>query len=144
MEHNKKKRGLAEMLDVNSTKVETKESKNFNLPAILFKAQADTHITHLLQKDKTLATHMALKEFYDPLHDMMDVFIETYMGVYPLEEIVVPSCENIENPKEYLTQLYELISIERKKISEGYLLNQIDELHQLIAHTLYKLKYITT
>lgn len=122
----------------------TEEKKECKLASVLFKARTDTHITHLLQKDKTLATHLALGSFYETLNDQMDTFIESYMGLYPLQEIEVPACGVILNPVKYLTELFDIITEEREKFTEGYLLNQIDSLHELIAHTLYKLKHITT
>lgn len=120
------------------------EKETLGIPALLFKAQAEAHITHLLQKDKTLARHEALSMFYEGIDDLLDTFIETYMGLYTIEDICVPKACNIAEPVSYFQNLYNQIEEERKSIKENFLLNQVDEIQQLIAHTLYRLKNIIT
>ena len=67
------------------------------------------------------------------------------MGIddsFILEE--VEESEIITNPLQYFKNLYNTIQTERVSIKESFLQNQIDEMSQLIAHTLYRLKNITT
>ena len=111
---------------------------------VLFKAQLDAHITHILQPDKTYARHSALSTFYSDIDGLVDIFAETFMGIYGLENIVVEGAEKIEDPLKYFTSLYQTIDMERIGIKESFLQNQIDEMQQLIAHTLYRLKNITS
>ena len=123
----------------------TQESNSENtIPSVLFKAQIDAKITHLLQKDKTLARHSAMGMFYDEIGDKIDTFVETYMGLYTIDEICVEESCCIKEPIKYFAQLYSTIETLRKPIKETFLQNQIDEMQQLISHTLYRLKNITT
>lgn len=141
---------LANILDDDDEILEGKKSASAKgtrgtIPALLFKARTDAHLTHLRQKDKTLATHGALEMFYDGVLDLIDTYVETSMGVddtFILEE--VEESEIITNPLQYFKDLYNTIQTERVSIKESFLQNQIDEMSQLVAHTLYRLKNITT
>jgi hypothetical protein len=132
-----------DMEEVTST-TSTKSTRG-TIPALLLKARTDAHLTHLRQKDKTLALHNAMSMFYDSVEDLVDTYIETSMGIddsFTLEE--VDESEVIANPLVYFKDLYNTILVERESIKEPFLLNQIDEMTQLIAHTLYRLKNIVT
>lgn len=141
-------KNLASMLDDDDMeKVTSSASKNTRgtIPALLLKARTDAHLTHLRQKDKTLALHNAMSMFYEAVGDMVDTYIETSMGIddsFTLEE--VDESEVISNPLVYFKGLYNTIQAERVNIKETFLQNQIDEMCQLIAHTLYRIKNITT
>ena len=126
------------------TSASTKGTRG-TIPALLLKARTDAHLTHLRQKDKTLALHNAMSMFYEAVGDLADTYIETSMGIddsFTLEE--VEESEVIANPLTYFKGLYNTIQAERVSIKESFLQNQIDEMCQLIAHTLYRLKNITT
>lgn len=110
----------------------------------LFKAQVDAHITHLLQKDKTLARHEAMQKFYEEVEDLVDSFIEKYSGLYTVSNLSTGTCSNIEEPVKYFTTLYAAIEKFRVPIKESFLQNEIDNIQGLIAQTLYRLKDITT
>ena len=142
-------KNLASMLEDDDMEEMTssKSTKNTRgtIPALLLKARTDAHLTHLRQKDKTLALHNAMSIFYDSVGDLVDTYIETSMGIddsFTLEE--VDESEVITNPLTYFKGLYNTILAERESIKEPFLLNQIDEMSQLIAHTLYRLKNIVT
>jgi hypothetical protein len=142
-------KNLASMLDNDDmeevTSSESTKSTRGTIPALLLKARTDAHLTHLRQKDKTLALHNAMSIFYDSVGDLVDTYIETSMGIddsFTLEE--VDESEVIANPLTYFKGLYKTILVERESIKEPFLLNQIDEMTQLIAHTLYRLKNIVT
>jgi hypothetical protein len=141
-------KNLASMLEDDDmeemTSASTKSTRG-TIPALLLKARTDAHLTHLRQKDKTLALHNAMSMFYEAVGDMVDTYIETSMGIddsFTLEE--VDESEVISNPLTYFKGLYNTILVERANIKEPFLLNQIDEMSQLIAHTLYRLKNIVT
>lgn len=140
-------KNLASMLDDDMEETTSSASKNTRgtIPALLLKARTDAHLTHLRQKDKTLALHNAMSMFYDSVGDLVDTYIETSMGIddsFTLEE--VDESEVISNPLVYFKGLYNTIQVERANIKETFLQNQIDEMSQLIAHTLYRLKNIVT
>lgn len=140
-------KNLASMLDDDMEEATSSASKNIRgtIPALLFKARTDAHLTHLKQADKTLATHKALSKFYEAVPDLIDTYIETSMGVddsFCLEE--VPESEVITNPIQYFKDLYNAIQEARGVVKESFIQNQIDTMQELIAHTLYRLKNITT
>jgi len=115
------------------------------IPALLFKARTDAHLTHLRQKDKTLARHNALSMFYEGVTDLIDTYIEVSMGIddsFFLEE--VEESYIIEEPVAYFKDLYNQIQAAREVVTESFIQNQIDTMQELIAHTLYRLKNITT
>jgi hypothetical protein len=139
---------LASMLEEEAfektSSVSTK-GKRETIAALLLRARTDVHLTHLLQKDKTLATHNAMSIFYEGVLDLVDTYVETSMGIddtFKLTE--VEESMAIANPLAYFKALYNTISVERQSIKESFLQNQIDTMQELIAHTLYRIKNITT
>lgn len=115
-----------------------------DLVGLLFKARNDAHISHLLQKDKTLARHNAFSTFYDEILPLTDTLCESYMGLNEVSSIKVPESSEITTPVEYFKSLYAKVEEVKKERSEGYLLNQFDSINQLIAQTLYRFKNIIT
>lgn len=139
---------LAKMLDddddMQMSSPKSKDKRE-TIAAMLMKARTDAHLTHLKQADKTLATHKALSKFYEAVPDLIDTYIETSMGIddsFCLEE--VPESEVIANPIQYFKDLYNAIQEARGIVKESFIQNQIDTMQELIAHTLYRLKNITT
>ena len=142
---------LASMLDDDDneksegTSSASAKGKRETIPALLLKARTDVHLTHLLQKDKTFATHNAMSIFYEGVLDLVDTYVETSMGIddtFKLTE--VEESMAIANPLAYFKNLYNTIQTERVVIKESFLQNQIDTMQELIAHTLYRIKNITT
>lgn len=119
-----------------------KEGNECKIPSFLFKAQIDAKITHLEQLDKKLPTHEAMGKFYEEVGDLIDDFVETYKAIYPLS-IKTEGSSVITNHVKYFQDLYTAIDVERKHIKESFLQNQIDNMQQLITHTIYRLKFIT-
>lgn len=143
-------KNLAKMLDDDDAsdgtmKFTIKKSKREDLASLLLKARGDAHLTHLLQKDKTLATHNVMSDFYNGILDLVDTYVETSMGIddsFALTEIPASCC--IDNPLTYFQGLYAEIQKCRESIKETFLQNQIDTMSELVAHTLYKIKNIVT
>lgn len=115
-----------------------------DLIGLLFKARNDAHISHLLQKDKTMARHSAFSGFYDGILGQIDTFCESYMGLYSIVTLTVPESSCIDDPISYFTDLYNKVQETKKEVTEGYLQNQCDSISELIAQTLYKFKNIVT
>lgn len=114
------------------------------IPALLFKARTDAHLTHLKQADKTLARHNAMSMFYEGITDLIDGYIESSMGIDPSFSLdMVPASEVIADPVAYFKNLYNQIEQSRVGIKESFIQNQIDTAQELIANTLYKLQFIT-
>lgn len=143
-------KNLVKMLDDEDKKLEGNSSastkgKRETIAALLLKARTDVHLTHLLQKDKTFATHNAMSIFYEGVLDLVDTYVETSMGIddtFKLTE--VEESMAIDNPLVYFKNLYNTISVERVSIKESFIQNQIDTMQELIAHTLYRIKNIVT
>lgn len=139
---------LASILEDESTEGKSSAStkgKRETIAALLLRARTDVHLTHLLQKDKTFATHNAMSIFYDSVLDLIDTYVETSMGIddtFKLTE--VEESMAIANPLAYFKNLYNTIAAERVSIKESFLQNQIDTMQELIAHTLYRIKNIVT
>jgi len=111
--------------------------------SMLFKAKEDAHITHIEQRSKALAPHEALSTFYTELDGLLDTFAETVMGMHGQLTLSF-SASAMANPLSYMQILYTQVGKEREMYTEGWIQNQIDEIMQLIAHTIYRLKFVTT
>jgi|694.fasta_scaffold13593_22 hypothetical protein len=111
--------------------------------SMLFKAKEDAHITHIEQRSRALAPHEALSIFYTGLDERLDTFAETVMGIHGQLTLSF-SASAISNPLSYMENLYTQVTKERNMYEEGWIQNQLDEILQLIAHTIYRLKYVTT
>ena len=140
---------LASMLEdddmMENTSSSSKKGKRETIAALLFKAKTDAHLTHLKQKDKTLATHNAMSIFYEGIGGLIDTYVETSMGIddtFCLDE--VPESMVIANPLAYFKNLYNAVSVAREVVKESFLQSQIDLMQELIAHTLYRIKNIVT
>lgn len=140
---------LASMLDdddaMESNSSSSTKGKRETIAALLFKAKTDAHLTHLKQKDKTLATHNAMSIFYEGIGGLIDTYVETSMGIddtFCLDE--VPESMVIANPLAYFKNLYNAVSVAREVVKESFLQSQIDLMQELIAHTLYRIKNIVT
>lgn len=113
--------------------------------ALLMKSINDSHITHLMQPDKTYARHIAHELYYDgDIEDIVDKLQEVSMGIYPETDIKVEASCKIDDSPKYFQDLYNKIDQLRKPIKESFIQNIIDEAQSEIAHTLYRFKYITT
>ena len=110
--------------------------------SLLFRAIEDAHITHIEQRVKSSAIHEAMGIFYDSLDGLLDTFAETVMAVHDQLSISF-SASVIQNPVQYMESLYDKIDEARSMYTESWILNQLDEMQQLTAHTLYRLKYVT-
>lgn len=111
--------------------------------SMLFKAKEDAHISHIEQRSKSDAVHNALGEFYEAMDGLVDTLAETVMGVHGQLTLSF-SASVIVDPLSYMQTLYTQVNKERNMYTEGWIQNQIDEVAQLIAHTIYKLKYVTS
>ncbi len=128
---------------IKSTSAQSKHPESCSsFVSLLFKAKEDIHIAHIEQRSKSLATHEALSIFYTSLDDLLDTFAETVMAIHGQLTISFQAA-NVTNPLDYMKKLYVQVEQAKKQYTEGWILNQIDEITQLIAHTIYKLNYVT-
>jgi DNA-binding ferritin-like protein len=121
--------------------LDSRRTAVLNISQILFEAEIQTHIIHLLAKDKSYSQHQALGEFYESLGDMNDDLVEKYQGKYsPLNGYKSIPIKDYIEPIIYLTDVLKRIEASRKSLQEGYLEQLVDNIIEQIAKTLYKLK----
>ena len=137
-------KNLSTLFTNDEKKSKSEISSEASIASLLFKARNDAHITHLMNKDRTMATHKALETFYEEVVDLADGFIETSLVWYPVDDIYVEESCCIKNPTEYFRNLYSQIDKLRGRYKETFLQNQIDEMQTLISQTIYRLTYMTT
>ena len=105
----------------------------------LFEMRDTSHLMHLATK--SYAEHKALDDFYNGILDLTDSLIESYQGIYGLQEIVIPESK-AQEPVSYLQSCYKWIDDNRSSFKESFYQNQIDTIQELIASTLYKLRFL--
>ncbi len=106
----------------------------------LFGVRDQIHLIHL--STRSYSEHKALDEFYTALLDLIDGLAEGIQGVHGLQEITIPTSTQPTSSVEILTEFYNMLEEKRILYSEGWVQNQIDEIAQLTAQTLYKLKFL--
>jgi hypothetical protein len=105
-------------------------------------AVTNNHINHW--RTKSFSIHSALGEFYSNLGDLIDDFVEAYMGKYgQLEEY--PEFYSLPNKNE-LAEL-EMLSngvkeLRAKLPQDSELQNLVDEIADAIDSTIYKVKFL--
>lgn len=91
----------------------------------------------------SFSEHKALNNYYDEIIPLLDGLIESVQGVYPRigAYTLSPTVDWSEGMSTtYFKGLYDYVQTHRKMIyQESWIQNQIDEIAQLIAETLYQL-----
>ena len=108
----------------------------------LFEAVSTAKTIHLYQKDKNGFTHLAMENLYEKLSDISDTFYESYSGLYGTTLFTFSSKLGDTNALTYVQSVYNYIDTNRNLFVESFLQNEIDEMQALLAHTMYKLKYV--
>lgn len=108
----------------------------------LFCIRDEVHLTHLAQPDKSLATHLALNDLYDDILDHIDALVEKYQGIYGIVSITIPTTKASSTPLEMVTEKYKYIQEYRDIFKESWMQNIIDQIADLLATTMYKLKFV--
>jgi hypothetical protein len=87
--------------------------------------------------------HKALNNYYDEIVPLLDELIESIQGIYPRigSYVLSPTVDWSEGiSTTYFKGLYGFVQEHRKMVyQESFIQNQIDEIAQLIAETLYQL-----
>lgn len=101
------------------------------------------HIHHL--GTDSYSQHMALGDFYDGLDDLSDKFIEAYQGKYSKIIFAEKALFLGESGLELVYYIGNEIASYRKMPGfpqDSELQNIVDELADLVASTLYKLRFL--
>lgn len=98
------------------------------------------HMLHL--GSKSYAQHMALGDLYEGLQEQVDALAEEFQGCrgvllqFSAEQFTVPS-----DAVSFVQTMYEFAEGNRALMGlESHIQNRVDEICQLLAKTLYKLK----
>ena len=98
---------------------------------------------HQVQGPGSFSTHKALNNYYDEIIPLLDGLIESIQGVYPRigsYTLANPVDWSEGLPVTYFKGLYKFVQEHRKMVyQDSWIQNQIDEIAQLIAETLYQL-----
>ena len=110
--------------------------------SLLWNSRTQAHIWH--NGTNSFSEHKALGEFYENIVELVDGLVESYNGVYPrltgLKTLSVTDWSSTEVTIVYFKNLYAYLQKERVNLpQESWIQNQIDEIVQLVAETLYQL-----
>ena len=114
------------------------------LVAYLLHSQTQTHVFHL--QTKSYAEHKALQGYYEGIDPLVDAIVESYQGKYDLiktyESFAIDAYTGKAQLETYFKALSKKVEDIHKQIEDTYLQNQLDTVNELIASTLYKLKFL--
>jgi hypothetical protein len=100
------------------------------------------------QQTTELGEHQSLEKFYDEIVDLLDTLSESYAGIYGrlkgYDVHDLADWTSTEDTISYFKNCYEWLVIERKTApQDSWIQNQLDEIAQLLAQTLYRLSLRT-
>ncbi len=110
----------------------------------MFNARTVAHMMHL--DTRSLATHLALDEFYKGIVDLADRFAEAAIGNFKLltwPEDITLGLTPSKDPIQYLTQLRVYLTAVADTLPGEDLKNILAETMELISSTLYKLETLS-
>jgi hypothetical protein len=115
------------------------------LISYLLHSATQVHIFHL--QTNSYAEHKALNEYYDEVVDLTDGLIESFQGKYDIlkgyENYALNDYENNAQVVKYFKALMKTVDELRVSVkNDSYLQNEIDNVVNLIASTLYKLRFL--
>jgi hypothetical protein len=121
-------------------------SKENKLAAMYFSRimsmQNSAALSHRYQQDKKLSTHLALGDFYDELDGFLDDLVESYQGYYNVQLPITCTGYKLTEPAKEIREFCDFLCDNRGFCDCSFIQNQIDEIIQLTAKTLYKLNFV--
>jgi DNA-binding ferritin-like protein len=109
----------------------------------LLNARTAAHVAHLqVTGPGSFAAHKALNEFYDGIVGLADRFAEAYQGCYGLIKFNGSSFRLEKDTIKMLESLKGVIAAARNECDESMLQQICDDMAELVASTLYKLKHL--
>ena len=103
-----------------------------------------THLMHF--KTTSYSQHVALNAYYDEIPELVDSLVESIQGAY--ETIIEPYPSmfgngNGDDPLAYMVSLRNYVRDYRGEMpQDSEIQNEIDNIANLINHTVYKLKFL--
>lgn len=106
--------------------------------ATMLHSATNTHFFHW--STDSYAKHVALNEYYDEIVDLIDQFVESYMGKYGRITKFPTQYHQPKDPVNYLKSLQSFVMEARQELPQDTeLQNIVDEIADLINTTTYKL-----
>ena len=118
------------------------ETENVALfAATLLHSATNTHFFHW--STNSYSQHKALGHFYEDIVELVDDYVEAYMGCYEQIKTFPSVYHQPKEPLNYLDSLKKFVAEANADLpKEQELVNIVAEIQQLIDSTIYKLKYL--
>ena len=109
--------------------------------ATLLHSATNTHFFHW--STDSFSKHMALGAYYDGIVDLVDQFVEAYMGKYGKITKFPNVYHQPKEPISYIESLIRFVGEARQDLpQDSELQNLIDEIADLLNSTAYKLRFL--
>jgi hypothetical protein len=109
--------------------------------ATLLHSATNTHFFHW--STDSFAKHMALGEYYDGIVELVDAYVEAYMGAYDKITDFPSTYHQPKDPVKYLQSLQKFIKEARQDLPQDeQLCNLVDAIADLVDSTTYKLRFL--
>lgn len=106
--------------------------------ATLLHSATNTHFFHW--STDSYARHVALGDYYDGIVDLVDTYVEAYMGKYGKITQFPSVYHQPKDPIQYIRAIQDFITESRQSLpQDSELQNIIDEIMDLANSTAYKL-----
>lgn len=123
------------------------DEKTADCIAYMLSAAPSFHKLHLrVDSDASYAQHMALKDLYEELPDLVDSIAEGYQGAcemileYP--EVVSINLKSVSEAVDYLRELSTKVNELQMVMPHSEIVNDLDVIKSLINSTKYKLLFL--
>jgi high-affinity Fe2+/Pb2+ permease len=109
--------------------------------ATLLHSATNTHFFHW--STNSFSQHKALQKYYEGIVDLVDSYVEAYMGCYEQIKKFPSVYHQPKEPLAYLTSLKKFVDEAAQDLpQEQALINIMASIAELIDSTIYKLKYL--
>jgi DNA-binding ferritin-like protein len=109
--------------------------------ATLLHSATNTHFFHW--ETNSYSQHKALGKYYDEIVELVDDYVEAYMGCYEQIKSFPSVYHQPKEPLKYLESLKNFVNEANADLPQKQeLINIVAEIQQLIDSTIYKLKYL--
>ena len=109
--------------------------------ATMLHSATNTHFFHW--NTDSFSKHMALSTYYDEIVDLVDAYVEAYMGCYDKIDQFPSVYHQPKDPIKYLQSLQTFIKEARQDLPQDeQLCNLVDAIADLVDSTTYKLRFL--
>lgn len=109
--------------------------------ATLLHSATNTHFFHW--STDSFSQHSALGEYYDEIVELVDAYVEAYMGAYDKITTFPSVYHQPKDAVKYLQSLQKFVKEARQDLPEDeQLCNLVDAIADLIDTTTYKLRFL--